>query len=181
MKKWIIGAWVGGTIAFAWQTASHTVLDLHYKAEGYTVKQDTILTFLKSIRLEEGNYILPRLPKGTPQGQMEAFSQQQSGRPWATLTFRNSWDASMGGKILRGYLASILMAVTLMWILGRIPDATLSTCILTGIGIGLIGFLTFPYAGYTWYQVGAVWEDLIDAIMMWGLCGLWLGWWLKKK
>ena len=181
MKKWILGALVGGTIAFAWQTASHTILDLHYKAEGYTVKQDTILAFLQSIGLEEGNYILPRLPKGTSQTQMDAFSQQLNGKPWATLTYRNSWNASMGGKILRGYLVTILMAGMLMWIFLRMPSASLGNRLLTSIFIGQIGFLSFPYAGYTWYEVGAVWADFTDSIMMWGLCGLWLGWWLKRS
>jgi hypothetical protein len=180
MKKLIVGALVGGIIAFGWQTASHTFLDLHYKAESHTPRQDTILAFLNSIGMEEGNYILPRLPQGASQEEMDAFVKNLDGRPWATLTYRKSWQTDMGSNILRGFLVTILMAGMLTWILKRMASPSFSTVVLTCVFAGLIGYLTFPYAAHVWYRVGDAWADLADAVMMWGLCGVWLGWWVRR-
>lgn len=180
MKRLIVGALVGGVIAFAWQTASHTFLDLHYKAERHTPKQDTILAFLNAIGMEEGNYLLPRLPRGASQGEMDAFVESLDGSPWATLSYRKSWRADMGANILRGFLVTVLMAGMLAWVLMRMVSPTFPTVVLTCVFAGLVGYLTFPYAAHIWYQVGDAWADLADAVMMWGLCGVWLGWWLRR-
>jgi hypothetical protein len=180
MKKLIIGALVGGIIAFGWQTASHTFLDLHYVAESHTSKQDTVLSFLHSIGMEEGNYLLPRLPKGASMEEMEAMGKEIEGKPWATLSYRKAWDTNMGANVLRGFLVTILMAGMLAWIIMRMASPSFSTIVTASVFVGLIGFLTFPYAGYTWYKVGAVRADLLDSVMMWGLCGVWLAWWLRR-
>lgn len=180
MKKLIVGALVGGIIAFAWQTASHTFLDLHYKAESHSPKQDTILAFLNAIGMEEGNYILPRLPRGASQEEMDAFVKSLDGKPWATLTYRKTWHSDMGSNILRGFLVTVLMAGMLTWILMRMASPSFATVVTTCVFAGLVGYLTFPYAAHVWYQVGDAWADLADALMMWGLCGVWLGWWVRR-
>ena len=180
MKKLIVGALVGGIIAFAWQTASHTFLDLHYAAERHSPKQDTVLAFLQSIGMEEGNYLLPRLPQGASAEEMEAFTGMLAGKPWATLSYRQAWDADMGSNILRGFLSTILMAGLLTWIVMQMASPAYMTVVLACVFVGLVGFVTFPYAAHVWYRVGSVRADLADAVMMWGLCGLWLGWWVRR-
>lgn len=180
MKKLIIAAIVGGFIAYAWQTASHTFLDLHYRAESHTPKQDTILAFFESIGLEEGNYLVPRLPRGASQQEMDDFGRKLSGRPWGTVTYRKSWNADMGSNILRGLLVTVLMAGMLAWILMKMASPSTSTILLTSVFVGLIGYLTFPYAAHIWYKVGDARADLVDSVVMWGLCGLWLSWWLRR-
>jgi hypothetical protein len=45
----------------------------------------------------------------------------------------------------------------------------------------LIGFIHFPYSTYIWYETRDIRANLLDALVMWGLCGAWLGWWLRKK
>ena len=55
--------------------------------------------------------------------------------------------------------------------------------IFTGcIAVGLFTFLWGPFTAHTWFQVpwSAIKGDLIDAIAAWGLCGLWLAWWLRR-
>jgi hypothetical protein len=43
MTKQIIGALVAGFLIMAWQTASHTFLQLHASQEQYTPNHDVIL------------------------------------------------------------------------------------------------------------------------------------------
>jgi hypothetical protein len=45
----------------------------------------------------------------------------------------------------------------------------------------VISFINFPYTTHIWYLTAGINADLLDAIVMWGLCGIWLAWWLKKK
>jgi len=55
--------------------------------------------------------------------------------------------------------------------------------IFTGaISVGLFTFLWGPYMERNWYNVpwSAIQGHLVDSIVAWGLCGLWLGWWLRR-
>ncbi len=61
MKKTIVGALVGGIIIFFVQFLSWTVLNLHYKSQEYTPKQDSILAFLATQHLKSGAYFMPSL------------------------------------------------------------------------------------------------------------------------
>jgi hypothetical protein len=57
------------------------------------------------------------------------------------------------------------------------------TGIFTGcIAVGLFAFLWIPFMELNWFQGtwAAIKGDLIDAVVAWGLCGLWLGWWLRR-
>ncbi len=55
--------------------------------------------------------------------------------------------------------------------------------IFTGaISVGIFTFLWGPYMERNWYNVpwSAIIGHLYDAIIAWALCGLWLGWWLRR-
>lgn len=181
MKKWIIGALVGGIIVFAWQTLSWTVLDLHRNAQQYTPKQDSILEYLSSQFTESGDFFLPTTPVGASQEEMEKLMVESAGKPWAKVSYHTAWDASMPANILRGLLVSIIMVGFMVWILMKMGSPSFSTILISCLFAGLIGFLNFPYASYIWYQGGGIRADLLDGLLQWGLCGAWLGWWLNRK
>lgn len=46
---------------------------------------------------------------------------------------------------------------------------------------GLIVFFNAPYMMNIWYKTFDIMAHLADAIISWGLCGLWLGWYLSRK
>ncbi len=180
MKKIFIGAIVGGIITFAWQTLSWTVLELHLGANQYTPKQDSILQYLGSQFQESGHYFMPTHPPGASAEEREKVATGAEGKPWAIVSYHTKWNGNMAGNILRGFLVNILMVALLIWILMKIPQASFSTIFLSALFVGLIGFMHFPYATYIWYESGDIRADLMDAIVMWGACGLWLGWYLRK-
>lgn len=181
MKKLLIGAIVGGFIAFAWQTLSHTALNLHRDAEKYTPKQDSILAFLSTQLSEDGDYFLPTYPTGASNEEIQKIITSANGKPWAKISYHRSWDTGMAANIIRGLLVTIIMALMLTWILMRLDAPSFTTILTASIFVGLIGFLNFPYANFTWYKSGGIWADMADAVVMWGACGAWLGWWLRKK
>jgi hypothetical protein len=180
MKKIIIGAIVGGIITFAWQTLSWTALELHQDANQYTPKQDSILRYLSSQFQESGDYFMPANPPGASAEEREKLMTEAEGKPWAKVSYHTKWSGNMTGNILRGLLVNILMVALLIWILLKIPNASFQTILLSSIFVGLMGFMHFPYSTYIWYESGGIRADLLDAVVMWGACGLWLGWYLRK-
>ena len=181
MKKWIIGAVVGGILTFAWQTLSWTILDLHRNGQQYTPKQDSILQFLNSQFAESGDYFLPTTPVGASQDEMEKLMAESSGKPWAKISYHTAWNANMTANIIRGLLVNIIMVAMMMWILMKMGDPSFTAIFISCLLAGLMAFLNFPYASYIWYQGGGIRADLLDALLQWGLCGVWLGWWLRRK
>ena len=51
------------------------------------------------------------------------------------------------------------------------------------LAIGVFTFLWGPYMGHNWFELPwhMIRGDIIDCIAAWGLCGVWLGWWLNRK
>ncbi len=178
MKKIAIGSLVGGIIVFFWQFLSWALFELHRPMQEYTPKQAEILEFLDK-NLEEGFYYLPTLPKGSTPEQYETFMKECEGKPWAQIYFHKSLDMSMGLSMARGLIADILAVAFLTWILLKMGNASFRTILISSIGVGLISFLTVIYTQSIWFQ-HKVLIDLLDAIVQWGLTGLWLGWWLRK-
>ena len=81
--------------------------------------------------------------------------------------------------MFRGFLIDFLAVLFLCWILMKIPSLDLQTTVIASIGVGLIGYLTISYLNSIWF-VTASFPDLVDAVVQWGLCGVWLGWWLVR-
>ncbi len=144
MKKWIIGAIVGGILTFAWQTLSWTVLDLHRNAQQYTPKQDSILQYLSSQFTESGDYFLPTTPVGASQEEMEKLMVESAGKPWAKISYHTAWDASMPANILRGLLVSIIMVGFMVWILMKMGTPSFSTILISCLFAGLDRVPEFP-------------------------------------
>jgi hypothetical protein len=180
MKKTIIGALVGGIILFMWQFASWTFLNLHYPAQGYSPKQDTIMQVLSN-NLEEGGYFLPTTPKDASPEEMEKKMTESMGKPWATIQYHKSLDYNMGVNMARGLVTNIALAWLLIWLLGKFGSNSFGTTFIASLVVGLIVYLNSAYTSHIWYQLFDIRAFLIDCVMMWGLTGVWLGWWLNKK
>lgn len=178
MKKLLIGALVGGVLLFFWQFLSFTVLDLHRPMQEHTPKQAEILKYL-SENLEEGNYYLPTLPAGASWEENDKVMQEGMGKPWAQVFYHKAMATDMTANMLRGLFVAILAVLAVAWVLMKITKNSLSTSVLSCIAIGLASYLTTSYATCIWYETITL-PDLIDAILGWGVVGVWLGWWLNR-
>lgn len=183
MKRSILGAIVGGLLIFLWQSLSWTVLDLHRPAQDYTPKQDTILSVLNA-NLTEGGYILPSAPKTASHEEMMAVGEKAMGKPWASIQYHKSFDTDMNRMFMnmgQGLITSIIMVWLLCWILARSGRTGFGNTFLVCLFVGLIVFINEPYTNHIWYKTFDVNAHLVDAVAGWGLCGLWLGWWLNRR
>jgi hypothetical protein len=183
MKKSLIGAIIGGLLIFIWQTLSWTMLDLHRPAQDHTPKQDSIMNFLNVNLDKEGGYLMPSAPKGTSFEEMKKLGEKQQGKPWAIIQYHRALSSSMNEmymNMLRGFVATAFMVWLLCWILGKWNKASFFNIFLACIFTGLIVFINETYNTFIWYKIFDVRAHLIDALASWGLCGVWLGWWMRK-
>lgn len=181
MKKVIIGALVGGLLIFIWQFLSWTILDLHRPAYQYTPKQDSILQYLSTQFSADGQYMLPAVPENSSHEQMEAAMKAAEGKPQAIIDYHRSMENDMSSDIIRGLISTIVMVGLLCWILLQISYPTFNTIFLATLFTGLIVFINAPYTMFIWFKTPGVMAHLKDAIASWGICGIWLGMYLKKS
>jgi hypothetical protein len=182
MKKWVIGSLVGAIIVFAWQALSWMLMDLHSAEHKYTDAQDQILSTLNSSNLEEGTYVLPNSKPGSTTEQMKQNWKNADGKPWAMITYGKTVDTDMTGPMVMGFVINIILVLLVISILvrGGLPSFI---GIVTGcVAVGVFAFLWEPYMGHNWYHIpwSSIFAHLIDSIVAWGLCGIWLGWWLRR-
>jgi hypothetical protein len=181
MTKQIIGALVAGILIMAWQTSSHTFLQLHASQEQYTPNQDAILKVLSENLDKKGQYYLPNVPPGTSMEEMEKATEAAMGKPYATILYNPVMDFNMGANIGRGLGTNIILAFVLVWLLGKLKVQSFGSILSASLALAFIAFCFYPYPGYIWYQTSGIWVELLDSIAAFGLAGIWLGWWMTRK
>lgn len=181
MNKSIIAACVGGVIIFFWQFLSWGPLNLHQPAQKYTPKQEAILSFLDQQGLEEGGYYMPGTPEGASIEEYDRIMKEAAGKPWATIQYHHQQNSTMGMNMMRGVLVNIVMVLLLCWIISFMRTPRFATIFLASLFTGLIVFLNEPYTTFIWFKTFDLWASLSDAVISWGLCGLWLAFYLGHK
>ncbi len=177
----LIASFVGGLIIFIWQFLSFAAINFHEPAQAYTEKQDAILAFLESQQLEEGGYFMPSLPKTASREEWEAAMQEQEGKPWASIQYHHSMSNNMVGNMIRGYITNVIVVFLFCWLIEKFSKISTGRTFLAALAVGMIVFLNGPYIGHIWYQFFDTWAHLMDAIVSWGLVGLWIGWYLGRN
>jgi len=181
MKKAIVGALVGGVIIFMVQFLSWTILNLHYKTQAYTPKQDSIMAFLNTQELHSGQYFMPSLPPGYSMDAMNKLTNASKGKPWAVIAYHTSLNTNMGLSMLKAFLVDVVVVGLLAWILMKIAAPSFGTIFLASLFTGFIVYLNQPYTYHIWYETPGQLGYIIDAVAEWGITGIWLGWLLKGK
>ena len=153
------------------------MLNLHHASQEYTPKQDSIMSYLNSQFSEDGSYLMPNYPPGTSREDMEKQMDGNKGKPWMQIQYHKALNVNMGANIFRGLVVDIIMVALLCWILMKISVPRFSTIFIACLLTGLIVFMNSPYTIHIWYPKADIMVHLADALISWGLCGIWLGWW----
>lgn len=179
MKKQLIASLVGGLILFLWQFLSWSMLNIHASEFQYTANQDQIMENLAQ-NLEEGSYFMPGVPPGSSNEAQQAAMENSIGKPWATISYHKSMDMSMGMNMFRGFTADILAAFFLVWLLMKFSAVDMKTAVFAALALGGASYITTAYLSSIWFESSSI-GYLIDAVVEWGLVGVWLGWWLPRN
>ena len=180
MKKNLIGATVAGLLLFLWQTLSWTVLQIHAAEYQKSANQDSVMNLLTTQFKTTGQYIIPH-SDDTDMESSQKSMEAMKGKPWAVVSYHESYTTNMGANILRGMLTSILLMILVFWVITQNPKPTFAYGLISCLFIGLAGYLYIPYSLHIWYQTPDAGTNLLDTLAGWGLSGLWTGWWISRK
>lgn len=183
MKKWIFGSFIGAIIVFAWQASSWMFLGIHDDAVKHHQAQDSIMNYLSTVITEDGSYMLPTAPPGASDKEKKEIMKKMEGNPWATVIYHKSFKENMTMQMIRGFLVNLVLVLLLVIILTKGGLPGFSGFFTGSLAVGVFTFLWGPYMGHIWFELPwhMIRGDIIDAIVAWGLCGAWLGWWMNKK
>ena len=130
---------------------------------------------------EDGAYLMPIDPPGTTSAEMEKNMESRKGKPWMQIQYHKEMNISMTANILRGLLNDIVIVALICWILMKMTDSGFGKIFMACLITGLIVFLNSPYTVHIWYPKADLNAHLLDALVSWAICGLWLGWYLQPK
>lgn len=181
MKKILLGAVVGGIILFAWQSVSHMVLNLHEPGQQYISNQDTILKYLSEQFKNGGGYMLPRPVNAANVEEVEQFTKQLQGRPWARVIYYPAYEMNMYMSMLRGLITNIIIVFLFLTLVNRFKYKKFFSIFLSSLFVGIISFSNTFYTQHLWYPSYEIKADFIDAVVSWGICGIWLGFIMQEK
>ena len=75
----------------------------------------------------------------------------------------------------------MLIIFLFCWIAQRLQPFNFGTVFTASVITGLIVFFNAHYTHFIWYETFDMWAHFLDAIVCWGLAGLWLGWYLTRN
>ncbi|MGB8192739.1 MAG: hypothetical protein WCF67_12505 [Chitinophagaceae bacterium] len=183
MKKWLIGSLVGALLLFIWQFISWAAAGLHDPEYKYHPQQEQIMSSLSSLIKEDGQYMMPRTPPDATSEQQQAAMKEMNGKPFAVISYKSSYEIKMAEPMIRGFLADVVIALLMIYVLGKRTNFTVGSVWAASLAIGFIGWLWHPYTENIWFQtpVAVLTGALMDWFVAYTILGLWLGWWLKRS
>ncbi len=182
MNKILIGSLIGAILVFGWQSVSHLLM--HYHDAGYKrVSNDSVVINTLSSNMQyEGRYYVPGIDMNASADEMQKMSEERAGQPWALITYHPELKEDMIMSSVRSFATAFLCVLILLGILGKNPGG-FGAVFFKCLGMGIFAFLFIWYNQNIWMQTpwSVLKGEMYDALIAWGICGIWLGWWLNKR
>ena len=184
MKKVIIGAIVGAIIYFGFQTTMW-VGGFPKDFYPYSARQDTILACLSQNLPQEGLYMMPMADQTRPdfKDRQAELEKTMVGNPWAMVFYHPKMAAFSVSTLLLGVLYAFVAAFIAAFVMymGKFP------CFWSRFTVSML-FAVFTLAqgvlcDMNWWEFpwSFVKPQVIDLAIGWGLCSLWLGWFVRPR
>lgn len=171
MKRFIFPGIIIGIVLFFWQFISFAGANLHKNSMQYCPKQDTILSFINSLKLEDGQYMIPRYSPDMKSDEAQKYMMNTAGKPWMFLTYHNTRNGNMIMPLVRGLMADIIAGLFLIFILNSIGAVSTLKSILLTVSIGMFAYIFVHYTNHVWYPSFDTVAYLVDAIVPYTLIG----------
>lgn len=180
MKKIFIASLVGAIIMFVWSFLAWMLLPIHANTYMYTPAQDAIMKVLSESNLESGVYGMPSAP--TTEEAMKVM-EANKGKPGAAIYYLKE-DPGMGAsQMVWGFIFDFIMVFAACTLLvnnmaGSFFSRWWMVMMFAVIIIFGIHLMQWNWMGHTWSYTR---DFLLDTALGWGICGLWLAWYLGRR
>ena len=192
MKKILIASLVGGIILFVWHSVSWMLMPTHLDSFQYSPAQDSILNTLKNSGIKTGAYFMPSIDHSN----VKAFDSEYQkkcaelmktsvGKPAASIFYVDAMPDMSAAAVLYGFLYDFIavLCACLLLSLAFQSDASFLMRWWMVMLFAVFYIMEAPMSGHNWlmepwhYTKGFIY----DAFIGWGLTGLWIASYLKRK
>jgi len=183
MKRILIGTLVGAIIFFGFQSAMW-MGGFHDDIFNYSPKQDSLLQDMAGKGLTDGVYAIP-FPDPNAKDKVKAreeFMKNSAGKPWAMVFYHSSMHGDEAGNILRGAMHAFLASLLVALILYNGRYASFLSRFMVSMAIAILALCLCTFSDMNWwgYPWSFVKPQVMDLSIGWGLCSLWLAYYVKN-
>jgi hypothetical protein len=180
LKSLILGAILGGLIAFVWSAISWSILPWHLKRLRSFQSEDEVIAIIASHAPESGNYLLPT---GPPQEGMNAEqkkaaqeirAQKMQQGPLVFAAIRKEGFGSFPKVLLTQLLCQMFAALLLTWMLLQTTGLSYARRVAFLAVAGVAASVIADLPNWNWWAFSGAYTavNLIDYTLTWFLAGL---------
>jgi hypothetical protein len=183
MKRILIGTLVGALVFFAYQSIAW-MSGFHDDFALYSPNQETILQSLNENLKKDGLYYLPSIDPQSSDYQEKHQEQMKEcvGKPWAMVFYHKAMGDMSISYILMGFLYSLIanLMVTLLLFFGKF--GSFAGRFLVSMSVAIFAISQGVMDEFNWwsYPWSFIKPQVIDLTLGWGLCSLWLAYFVKN-
>jgi len=185
MQRTIIAALVGAVILFIYQAMSWIALPIHKDAMKYTSNQDSVIAYLSKHLPEDGMYGMPIAPKNASAEEHKAMMDKGMGKPFAMINYHAAMKGDMAGNMIIGFIINLIATFIIAMLLVRTSGIYTSfgarLMIVMGFSIVIICQSFLMELNWMGSPMHYIMGWIIDALLGWLLCGIWLAWYTGRK
>jgi len=184
MKRVIIGAIVGAIIYFGFQTTMW-VGGFHKDFYTHATQQDSILALLSRTLPAEGMYMMPMADQHSPdfKTRQQEIEKTMIGNPWAMVFYHPEMPDFSVSTLVLGLLFALVAAFIAAFVMymGKFP--CFWSRFTVSMLFALFALLQGVLSNLNWWEFpwSFVKPQVIDLVIGWGLCSVWLGWFVKPR
>jgi hypothetical protein len=180
MTKIFIASLVGAIIMFVWGFLAWDVLPIHANTFMYTPAQDAIMKTMADNNLESGVYTMPSAPT---KEERQKIMMEMKGKSAASVYYIKEHEGMDMMMFVRGFLFDFIVLFAACILLANNMGGSFFSRWWMVMMIGVI--MIFGYHLMYWNYMGHLWnftrDFVLDTAIGWGICGLWLAWYLGKR
>jgi len=186
MKRYLLGALLGGLVVFFWGFLAHTVLPLGEIGMGQPTDEKLLLTALQSgLPAQQGVYFLPWMDsaKMADEAAMAEYALRTKTNPYALVIYqpigRDATD--MGAQLGLQWLGDTLAAGLLAWLVvavgGTLGRAmTVATAVSVFAWLGTLG----PFVNWYRFPLDFALANLVEQWIGWVLAAMAIRWVMRR-
>lgn len=192
MKKPIIATFVGALIIFIWSAISWMVLPVHHTTFLYSPNQENILKNIDENIGDMGVYMLPMADNRNTktfdseyQNAAQKIHQGNVGKSAAIIFYTKDMQTERASTFIIGYIFQFISVFIVVVILFLLRDRFTTfferwtVVMLFAVIVSIQGYLmAWNWMGHPWHYIRGF---VLDIYLSFGLCGIWLAYYLRKK